>query len=78
MVCGHKWCCSNSTVLLPYLIGTNEVQFYFMLPDLSYLPEGCKVFLPVNCLFIAVIVVLMVIILPHSLCEALNHVEDSF
>lgn len=49
MAHGHEWCYSNSTVLLPYLIGTNEVQHYFMLQDLSYLPGGFTVFLPVNC-----------------------------
>lgn len=63
MVRGHKWCYSNSTVLLPYLIGTNEVKHYFMLPYHSYLPGGFTVFLPVNCLFIAAVIALTVIII---------------
>ena len=36
MVHVHKQCYSNSTVLLPCLIGTNEVQHYFMLQDLLF------------------------------------------
>lgn len=61
MAHGHERCYSNSTVLLPYLIGTDEVQHYFMLQELFYLPGGFTMFLPVNCLFIAAVIVLMAI-----------------
>lgn len=66
MVHIHKKCYSNSTVLLHYLIGTNDVQHYFMLQDLSYLPGGFTMFLPVYCPFVAAVIIRMVIMLIYT------------